>query len=499
VNYRPVKWYYWVLLALLVKAVMFFFLTAELGSGTDRFIGISGGDSGSDTPSYLESIENLISKGFYSPDYRMPGYAVLYYLLRLAFDIVTTNNLIVIIQSLLGAISVYLLAETAFRLFRSVRMFYLVYFTFLISTYTQIFDLYLLTESLCVSTSIFAFYCLVKGLQENKNSNLFDAGFFTTWTIFLRPVYAPYLFFFAAIIIIYKFRKKVIKKTKIVLAMLVFMTPFVIADGAWMIRNYKNYGKIQPLTKSVYYPDALDSYFMNLLQFLQSWGGSYIFWDPSSEIRLLGYGNLNYGPKFETGKDAEIPHSIYTSEFNADSLQLIRSYVERLQNHSYSEDSVAVVNTILKEKLDRYTLSVRREHPFTYQVTARLKYFRIFLLHSGTYNLMQHSWSELSLIKKLIKICYSALYIFIVIIGIIGSVYLFLKSKNILQWIVPILTLYCMIIFPWIMRLPEMRYFAPTYPFMIICAMYVTNVIINRFRPELSEVKPVEYEKTEYR
>lgn len=478
-NQRPAgKWYYWVLLALVVKCAMFFLLSSELGVTSDNFIGLSGGDQGGDANSYLTPVENYINTGEYDPDYRMPGFAVVYYLLRLFFNIPGANNAIVLLQSLLSAISVYFLALTALRLFKSVRMFYMVFFTYLIATYTQLLDLYLLTESFTVSASIFAVYFLLKGFQDDSMQDLLISGIWTTWIIFLRPVYAPYLAIFSGCVFIYSLLDKKSFRRSIKLSSMLLI-PFLIVDGMWIVRNYKKHSSFQPLT-SLYYPDAVGSYYIELLKFLQSWGGNYVFWDPSAEIRLLGIEKSSFGPQMVTNSNVKIPENIYTSAFNSDSLKLIRSLVISMQEKNISKDSMSVVNDILKEKLIRYTASVKEEHPLIFYVTSRLRYFRIFLLHSGTYNLMSKPWKELNLVKKVFKLFYSAQYLFIVLAGLAGSILMLIRYKKTMNFLLPLLTLYSIILFPWILMFPEVRYFVPAFPFMLICAMYVTNEVINR-------------------
>jgi hypothetical protein len=482
VKKQPIgKWYFWIILSVLIKGIIFLLLSAELGAKNDRFIGVIEGDVGGDSNSYILPVENFLSNGLYEPDYRMPGYSIFYFLLRLLFNVYTSQNGMIVIQVLLSAISVYVLALISYRIFRSARIFNLVYFTFLISTYAHIFDLYLLTESLTTSFSIFAVYFFVKGLQEKKNADIFACGIWTTWIIFLRPVYAPYLLFFAILIILFLLKAK-INFQRIVLFLTLLCLPFIIVDSLWILRNYNRYSRFQPLMSSVYYPNA-EVYYTELVNFLQSWGGNYISWDPNAEIRILGLENSPAASKVSSNR-ISIPDNIYTKEFNKDSLRLVKSLVYGIENKLIGEDSLPLAKRALVEKLKRYTQSVKSEHPFTYYVIAPLKYFKLFLIHSGTYNLMHKPWPDLNLIKKVIKLLYSAQYLFIILTGSAGIVLLLLKRYNRLEIILPLFCLYSVIIFPWVFRFPEMRYFVPAFPFMVICSMYVTNKFLNRLIPE---------------
>jgi len=233
---------------------------------------------------------------------------------------------------------------------------------------------------------------------------------------------------------------------------------------------------------SVYYPNT-EEYYTALVSFLQSWGGNYISWDPNAEIRILGLENSTAASKVSSNK-ITIPDKIYTKEFNSDSLRLVKSLVYGIQNKYIDVDSMPHAKAALIEKLNRYTNSVKAEHPFTYYVAAPLKYFRLFLIHSGTYNLMHLPWPELNIFKKVIKLFYSAQYLFIILTGFAGMTLLLFKGYRKSEIALPLICLFSVIIFPWVFRFPEMRYFVPAFPFMIICSMYVTNKFLNRLIPE---------------
>ena len=79
----PSKWQFWVLIAFFCKALFFIFLICRNDlHPLPGFIGVPTGD----TSSYFDPIDNLIANGSYSPDFRMPGYGVLYLPFALLFS-----------------------------------------------------------------------------------------------------------------------------------------------------------------------------------------------------------------------------------------------------------------------------------------------------------------------------------------------------------------------------------------------------------------------------
>lgn len=477
---------FWISLSFIIKGILFLLLINELGViSFSKFAGIIGGD----TSSYLEPIESLISKGVYEPDFRMPGYGWIYYLLRLLFDQTASENLLIFCQFVLSSISVYYLALSAKILFKSKRIFYLVFFSYLISTYTAIFDIILLTESFTVSATIFGIYFLAIGFRDKNNKYFFISGLFFTWITFLRPVY--FIYFLICLLFIMAFRKRnnySVKKT--LTAYLLFLLSFLIIDSIWVIHNSKQTGKILPLTKSFQYTGTEESYYSDMMRFLQSWGGSFVFWDPTSEIRWFGLYGEKYGDRpWMTELHGEIPDYIYTNSFNRDSLFLVKGLIARYTSTDITEQYRDSINSLLKKKLSIYTKSIKTEHPFLYYIKAPMILFKKQLIHSGTYNLMKEPWEKLNTIKRSIKLFYAAQYLFILFAGFIGIFYVFIRKRKIEFLIFPVMTLYGVIIFPIILRFSEMRYFVPTFPLMLVCAMYALDKIIDVYKKNKLPVK----------
>src|SRR4051812_36913338 len=257
----PSNWKFWLALALLVKTIFFIFKILEPGESYNYYpqvFALGGGDSNS----YIQPIENLLTNGSYYDDYRMPGYGWLYFVLRLMLPMTGALNMMVIIQLILSAISVYVLALIARKIFQRDSCFYVCFFLYLISTFVSLYDYQLLTESFCTSALIFSTYFLLTA--NEAKGKLLLSGLFLTWSIFLRPVMAPILLIFGIYFFFKIERKKTGPSSSQWSKLFVFMIPLILIDGSWVLRNYCKYKEVIPLTRSVFYPGFEKTYMSSM-------------------------------------------------------------------------------------------------------------------------------------------------------------------------------------------------------------------------------------------
>ena len=458
----PSNWKFWVVLALLIKAGIFTFKILEPGPQELHYPGTFASFAG-DSPSYIDPIEHLLANGSYADDYRMPGYGWIYYLIRLLFSQAAALNVLVLLQLVLSAVSVYALALIAYCVFRHLSYFYLSFFIYLISTYASLFDFKLLTESFCTSSIIFSTYFLLTGSE--KKSKLFFSGLFLTWAIFLKPVLAPVLIIFSS----YLFLKNKIDKRYFAGwgKVFIFVIPFIILDGIWIIRNYKNYSKILPLTKTVYYPSLEESYMSSLFRFMNAFGGSIVYWEPGNDITFF------YPASQAMKTETTLPATIYTSKFNLDSLRIIKNEIQEVENEQLPAEKREILNQKIKYQLDSYTASIKEEHPFLYHVSSRFRVAKKFFIHSGTYNLFNKASFELSSMEFLVKLFYSVLYLFVILFGFTGNLFMLIKEFKKTDYCLLVITgLYFALVFPFALKLDEYRYFVIAYPFFVLASTY---------------------------
>lgn len=489
---------FWILIALLVKGVLpFLQLFAHrphshlLGFG---FIG--------DSPSYTDPVENFIKTGHYSPDLRMPGYGIIYYLLRLIFSYTGAYNTIVIVQLVVSSVSVYCIALTSRLVTKAETVFYLVFYLFLISIYSNYYDICLMTEALCSAFLIFGTWHLASYFENNKNIHLFFSGFFITWSLFLRPIFGGVFVLYGFIILIHLIKKK----KKILLPVLVYGLTFIVFDGAWIIRNYNVHRKIVPLTNGIRFPYNEYSYITHELNFVQSWGGAVDIPDPHSAISW--FGGMPYPNEPVIKEYDSIPGYIYTSKFNKDSLYLLRDKVKKfmalqkpaIDSFYLSKDSdwmkvfsflysplkpvsfqaYALQNNI-SNTFDRYTASIRTEKPFLYYVKARaILLWKFFFKNNESYFIR----GQIPGLRGISIFFNRYYYEFLLVLGIAGIIFMTGTGirKNYLLLLLCTIPAYTIIIHPIILRAADNRYLFPAWPFIIACAAYFITILLRLFK-----------------
>ena len=470
------NWKYWLTIAIIIKVLFFIFnYTQKLPESDGNIIYAVAGD----TWHYIAPIENFIKGGGYSPDFRMPGYGAVYLLFRLILAEGAALNALVLAQLFLASVSVYFLALSAYHIFESKALFYGTFYAYLFSTFTSIFDIFLVPESLMTSSLIFALFYFVKGINERKVTALFLSGALLTWCVFLKPVALPLFGLYVFILSFLWIKKHRFGYLKTLKAIALFLVCFLLIDGAWVIRNYKVYGKVIPLQKRLRYADFDDDKILvNIMDFLKSWGGDFTWWDPKAEINWFGYLENSKNIREQIG-DIHLPAYIYTSKFNYSSLLKVKEYIGLSRDKNLPNSEQDKFRQLAAEELDKYTLSIRKEKPHIYYIYAPLRRLKKFLFQSGTYNLFKKTYRELNMAELAFKLSMSMLYLFVVIGGLIGMTALFLKNYTInLKFLLAAITLYLIVIFPFVFRLCENRYLILAYPFMLMCAVYSVKASI---------------------
>lgn len=460
------NWKFWLILSLLIKSGIFLYKISEPSFESESYDGTFA-SSGGDTKSYIDPIENLLAQGSYYDDYRMPGYGWIYYLLRLVFSQSHALNALVLIQLFLSALSVYVLALLSYRVFKQPIYFYLSFFLYVISTYVSLYDYRLLTESFCTSAVLFSIYFLVTA--GDKKGKLLLSGAFLTWAVFLRPVVAPVFLIFVIYVLLNGRKEKRGLQNYRWKFLLILIAPFLVIDGMWIIRNYRKYSEISPLTRTVYYPDTENTYLGPLFHFMNAFGGSIVYWNPGSDITFF----IPPSDYIKTKVTVTLPSTIYTSKFNYDSLLVVRKEIQEIRNNDTSPERKRLLNQTVKLQLDSYTESIKKEKPFLYYVSSRLKVLKVFFIHSGTYNLFNKASFELNKLEFAVKLFYSAFYLFVVLFGFGGIIWMLKNGFKEMNYLLLIVTgLYFVLVFPFIFKLDEYRYFVIGYPFFIIASVY---------------------------
>ncbi len=465
------KWPYWLSLAFISRLI--FFLLVIHFSQYNHFPGFWGGLRG-DSEGYMLPFENLIKTGSYTPDYRMPGFGVLYYPLLLVFSKATACNILIIIQLLLSSLSVYVLALTVKKIFKSNTLFYLTFLIYTTSIFSSIQDPVLISESLTTSTLILSIHFFARYFDKYEIKELIFSGSFLTWTTFLRPIFSPLflILFVLAVIVLMRSKRKMFPAFLLLL-------PIAIIDGAWIVRNYINYKKIAPLTKTVYFPWIENTHLKSMIEFTQSWGGAIWFVDPKAEISWFGNGKPCTFGSGSKNDSVPFPGYIYTSQFNADSLKTLKNLITRMTTDScLSTLQKSDYQRTVIEKFNRYTLSEKKENPYVFYIKSNEKRLNalLFSIHPVTKLYINNTISKF----------YNAYYYIILSFGFLGILLMLpLIFKLYLNCIIPAIPVFTILIHAVVIRENENRYLIPAYPFIVICAGYCLYWLLNKFSPSL--------------
>ena len=88
----------------------------------------------------------------------MPGYGFAYMLPKLFTDRATACNILIVFQLIMGIISAYLLAEIAYKIFKTKLSFILVGFIYSLCFSASSYEIEIGSDSLAISVSVIGFY-----------------------------------------------------------------------------------------------------------------------------------------------------------------------------------------------------------------------------------------------------------------------------------------------------------------------------------------------------
>jgi len=461
---QPERWRFWILLSILVKSLFFIYKINEKAVPNETYTSIWAKEQ-RDSKTYIGPMEDFIQTGIYSYDYRLPGYGILYGFFRLFLTVSHSLNALIVLQLLLAAWSVYILAWIAKTIFRKKEFFYYSFFLYLLSTYTSIYDYQLLTESFCISALVFSFYF---ALQQNwKNAIL--SGLFLSWSIFLRPANAPLLILWGLFHLLAnrKWFRPLTWNWKLAIA---FSIPFIILDGLWLYRNYQKYNGFYPLSRTIYYTGLEDKYTLSMFHFMNAYGASVCWWQPAGETAYF----IRKNKTLES-----ISSRAHTKICNADSFSLLRTLVRDIDDHPENTEQNKIKNQMAIALFDRCTEAIKKEKPFLYHIESRLRYFVQFIFHWGTDNLFDRLDKDLNTFSFSIKMLYTLLYVFVICFGLVGCIFLFIRAnQNPALLFLTLTSLYFVMVFPLVLKMDEYRYLAPAYPFLLLISIYRLDQVI---------------------
>lgn len=460
------RWYLFVLAALLFRGL---FIGIQLHYRNDPGIpGHLSVESG-DTKGYLDPVENLLAHGRYEPDYRMPGVAAPYWIVRQFLDPGPSRDAIVLLQWLLSGINVYVLALIALRMTGSDRIAQVVFWAFLASAYSSWFDPVVASDSFSVSALIFHAYLLQSAIDKDSRWRLLLSGTLLAWFVFLRPIGLLLVPLSAGLTFLHAARNKRWSRAWLL------MVPFLVLDLTWAMRNLSVHGKFSPLTNQGWFPEDFSREIRaHAMHFVQGYGGNYIWWAPGMDIRWYGVWKGG-GHVDDEGRHAKAPPSYaYVKGYTHADLLALSERVRLVSDGSLSAtDSLAEVAAI-NATFDRYAELYKEQAPLEYHVLSRVRMFKNLVWQHGTESLIMIPFNDLPLWAKLFKLVQIAAYVLSFTIGAVAC-FLFLwrwrKAPTILHHLVPATMAYLVLIFPFALRMCEWRYMAHPFPFALLLAI----------------------------
>lgn len=460
----PERWGAWLVVTLAIKAATLTILmqVGGIGLGNAGWLGVWW----TDAPTYFEPIESLMRGGDYTPDVRMPGYGAVYLLVRLFTEPPLTYDALVLLQTLLAAVSMYVLARLAYRLTGSKALFAGLLAVYAVSISVQWYDAVILTESFCTSAMIFFLDRWVAWNRQGRTADLVIAGAWLAWGIFLKPVLAPVPAF--VLVALWLGRRQ---RAGALRHAVLFLLPLAVADGAWIIRNAIRYGSFIPVTRTLYVDEDSPTPALTAMVFVQAIGGDITWWtDPQAEMRFFNTG-LDQVPGRTNAGSIQLPDRILTSAYTMDSLRAAADEILALKHDTVSAAYLEARNRALNARFERWTAAFIDEHPFQYYVLSRLLALRRYVLQTGNPVAYDLTFRAMPLHQKAMKLFHFGLHWATLLCGLAGAWLWVRRPEERAMAAVPALIVpFGLLIFPLVLRFAEHRYLVLFIPVMLLCA-----------------------------
>ena len=472
-NFKISNYLFWIFIAIIVKGLFFWSNVYLNYDETKPLLGYFTHDSGE----YYDSMNSLYETGNYSPDIRMPGLGIIFLFFRIFFEKKIVLNIILILQWLVSGLAIYTLALTISRVTKKERVFYFVFFLFLFTHFIFLWNNFLLSESLCMSFFIFAIYYLNRFLMYDKRKYLFLAGLFFTWCVFIRPVFLLFYGIAAIFLLVYFIRERKSVKSIFINGIL-FLVLFCIFDTSWIARNLIVKNKFKYLNDIDWYSKlSASSPDPALYFFLESWGG-----DLENERHWF---EIDYKIDYEY-RDTIIPDRIYTTQFNKDSLILVKKRIQIFKAHP-SDSIVALINSSLMN----FTESIKNEKPFTFYIGSGMIFMKR-LIFSGyfPYNVFDENFQRLPIIIKIAKLTKAVLFYILFFIGMVYALLLLSwKQKNYVLLMLIVIAFSNLIYIAFFFKTPEFRYVLPSTIVFFCLTAILAEKAWDRIRTRISSAK----------
>ena len=446
------------------------------GSGAATFGGafaVRGGD----TFSYLDPIENLFRYGTYAQDLgrletyagRMPGYGIVYGALRLVLGPGGAANGVVLLQLLLSLYALYCLGRLAQAATQRRAAFQCTVLLYAANTFTTVFDIRLLTESFAISALIIGVYAFCRTQRHPSPGRLLGAGGWLAWLIFLRPFLAPVLGLVAGWYIgrawLSGSGRPPARLARAVCRASLLLLPFLMADAAWIARNWPWYRALVPLQSNTWAGYKNAPALIELNGFMGAIGEEHAWWTAGSDMAWFYKPLAEPAPNFR-GAAGKLAPPAYTY----DSLLLVRRYLAVAQDSTLAPAARAQAEARATRALRAYRQAYQQLRPGRAFLVVPLQLaYRLVLAHPGDY-LFPRPFAQLPPWQKGLKMLVHSWYLLLVGLGIAGTLLVGWRPRFVALFVKAV-PLYLIGLFCFVLHLVDARYFAIAYPFVIVSAV----------------------------
>ena len=443
---------------------------------------------------YLPHIKYIFSGEGYTLDpnnpemkvRRTPGYPLFYGLHYIIFKEKLSFFYIRYTQVLIFALAALLLALSVYNFSKNSQWAFITGLLYGLSPFIAIYNYFTITEAIFPSLVVFSIYFFSRFFANNKLKHLFFCGIFLGITFLTRPLTGIVLIGFGFALLVYV---KNLKKTFIYVSVLV--GGFCTLISPWVVRNYYVTNGEIIIAEKIYYGAPMSAGRSHISHFslVSTWLNPQNNY--SSIINIEKEVLLNHSPyKLDSIIDNYIdtwPKSAFKGYTKADLKEAIISchqcwinkdaYLKENPNAKIKdrlnlpcEDEVAKNFKMLKEKYVRSA-------PFAYYIIQPLILTKeaIFHSHSTAFASLNPKSKDFNFVQIFIKSIMYLMNVFLFISVLI--IFLFSKNKP-SNFLVLTSVISLIIIFVFIMRSFEVRYFLGVYPLMYISLGY----LIYRFK-----------------
>lgn len=429
-----------------------------------------------DHKDYVSPIEQLIDKGEYiytsGPKtlyaFRMPGLLPVYGPLYFIFGSAWAADLMVFLNVVFDALTVVLVGLISMKLFKDERYFYWAFGFYLSSGFVTVFNNYVGTESLSTFAITACLYLYLHYRNNNRFVTLFLSGLFLTWAVFLRPANVVFIgVFLFSFIGVFFIRQSFAERVSFFLkTSLVFFIPFILCEGAWIIRNYVTTKKIIPLVslKDDYAPQEIA-----LFSLVITWGDDIQKWNPDSWVKwFLPPDDKSYDKLYSQANPFD--ERIFNKDYNLDSLKSLRAIYWQSSDASAGKELQEKSTRLFVEKAGLYEASFKATAPISYRISSKLKQTKKYLLVRQVYG---SPFSKTNLFCKLNKAYLLLIYYLIILGGILGMI-MTVMNTHYRKTVAVVLSMALMhTLFHVYLGYIENRYLSNVFPIYTVFATYV--------------------------